>query len=152
MPMCEKSIVIWHSRWCIGRIHLGQITLEIERGGAKKWRGETEETHLILPLIYLWLLSPSHRLPPTSKFARPVGAGVINWRRSQLSDVENSPYFFLQIMCSDTGTCKRKVSKVAGQTLDCYCVCCELSASIADALLFVNILVSSIFHWCFTQQ
>ena len=28
------------------------------------------------------------------------------------------------------------------QTLDCYCVSCELlSASIADALLFVNILV-----------
>ena len=52
-----------------------------------------------------------------------------------------------------TGTCKRKVSKVAGQTLDCYCVCCELlSASIADALLFVNILVSGIFHGRFAQQ
>ena len=31
-----------------------QITLEIERGGAKSGEnGETEETHLILPLIYL---------------------------------------------------------------------------------------------------
>ena len=44
-----------------------------------------------------------------------------------------------------TETCKRKASKVAGQTLDCYCVCCELlSASIADALLFVNMV-------CFPQ-
>ena len=40
-----------------------------------------------------------------------------------------------------TGTGKRKVSKVAGQSLDCYCVCSELlSASIADALLFVNMV------------
>ena len=39
------------------------------------------------------------------------------------------------------------------QTLDCYCVSCELlSASIADALLFVNILVSGIFHGCFAQR
>ena len=37
--------------------------------------------------------------------------------------------------------------------MDCYCVSCELlSASIADALLFVNILVSGIFHGCFAQQ
>ena len=51
-----------------------------------------------------------------------------------------------------TGTCKRKVSKVAGQTLDCYCIYCKLlSASIADALLFVNILVSGIFHGHFAQ-
>ena len=44
-------------------------------------------------------------------------------------------------LLAGTGTCKRKVSKVAGQTLDCYCVCCELlSASIADVLWFVNIV------------
>ena len=37
-------------------------------------------------------------------------------------------------------------------TLDCYYVCCELlSASIVDALLFVNILVSCIFHGHFAQ-
>ena len=42
--------------------------------------------------------------------------------------------------------------EVAGQTLDCYCVCCELlCASKADALLFVNILVSSKFHGHFAQ-
>ena len=52
-----------------------------------------------------------------------------------------------------TGTGKRKVSKVAGQSLDCYCVCSELlSASIADALLLVNILVSGIFHGHFAQR
>ena len=40
-----------------------------------------------------------------------------------------------------TETGKTKVSKVAGQSLDCYCVCSELlSASIADALLFVNMV------------
>ena len=54
---------------------------------------------------------------------------------------------------NSTGTCKRKVSKVDGQTLDCYCVCCELlSASKADALLFINILVSGKFHGHFTQR
>ena len=52
-----------------------------------------------------------------------------------------------------TGTGKWKVSKVAGQTLNCYCKCCGLlSASIADALQFVNILVSGIFHGHFTQR
>ena len=52
-----------------------------------------------------------------------------------------------------TGTGERKVSKVAGQTLDLYCVWCELlSASIADTLLFVNILVSGIFHGHFAQR
>ena len=52
-----------------------------------------------------------------------------------------------------TGTCYEKVSKVAGQTLDCYCICCELlSASKTDALQFVNILVSGIFHGRFTQR
>ena len=45
------------------------------------------------------------------------------------------------------------MSKVAGQSLDCYCVCSELlSASIADALQFVNILVSGIFHGHFAQR
>ena len=40
-----------------------------------------------------------------------------------------------------TGTCNWKMSKAAGQTLDCYCVCCELlSSSIADVLWFVNIV------------
>ena len=39
------------------------------------------------------------------------------------------------------------------QTLDCYCASCELlSASIANSLLFVNILVSGIFHGCFAQR
>ena len=33
------------------------------------------------------------------------------------------------------------MSKVAGQTLDCYCACCELlSAFEADALQFVNMV------------
>ena len=42
---------------------------------------------------------------------------------------------------SPTGTGQRKVSKVAGQTLDCYCVCFELLiASIADGLQFVNMV------------
>ena len=37
--------------------------------------------------------------------------------------------------------------------LDCYCVSCELlSAYIADALLFVNILVLGIFHGRFAQR
>ena len=37
--------------------------------------------------------------------------------------------------------------------MDCYCECCELlSASKTDALLFVNILVSGIFHERFAQQ
>ena len=39
------------------------------------------------------------------------------------------------------------------RTLGCYCVSCELLyASIADALLFVNILVSGIFHGRFAQR
>ena len=46
-----------------------------------------------------------------------------------------------------------KEGKGCRQTLDCYCVSCELmSASIADAILFVNILVSGIFHGRFAQQ
>ena len=37
--------------------------------------------------------------------------------------------------------------------IDCYCVCCELlSASIAEALQFINILVSGIFHGHFAQR
>ena len=37
--------------------------------------------------------------------------------------------------------------------LDCYCESCELlSASIADTSLFVNILVSGIFHGRFAQR
>ena len=51
-----------------------------------------------------------------------------------------------------TGTGLWIGTKVAVQTLHCYCVCCELlSASIADALLFVNILVSGIFQGRFAQ-
>ena len=46
-----------------------------------------------------------------------------------------------------------KEGKGCCQTLDCYCASCELLfASIADALLFVNILVSGIFHGRFAQQ
>ena len=42
---------------------------------------------------------------------------------------------------------QKDLVKGCRQILDCYCVSCELlSASIADALLFVNILVSGIFH------
>ena len=49
---------------------------------------------------------------------------------------------------------QKDLVKGCRETLDCYCVLrCELlSASIADALLFVNILVSGIFHRCFAQQ
>ena len=54
---------------------------------------------------------------------------------------------------SCTGTGLWIGTKVAFQTLHCYCVCCELlSASIADALLFVNIIVSGIFHGRFAQR
>ena len=71
------------------------------------------------------------------------------WRRQSV--YEKSPcggYLFTY-----TGTDKRKVSKVAVQSLDCYCARSELlSASIADALLFVNILVSGIFHGHFAQR
>ena len=55
---------------------------------------------------------------------------------------------------TDTNTSSPKKIKleVAGQTLDCYCVCCELlSGSQADALLFVNILGSGIFQGRFAQ-
>ena len=46
-----------------------------------------------------------------------------------------------------------KEGKGCCQTLDCYCVSCELlSASIADALLFVNNLVSGIFQGRFAQR
>ena len=48
---------------------------------------------------------------------------------------------------------QKDLVKGCRETLDCYCVSCELlSASIADALLFVNILVSGIFHGRFAQQ
>ena len=61
---------------------------------------------------------------------------------------------FLEFTLNTCTSSPKKIElEVAGQTLDCYCVCCELlSASIADALLFVNILVSGIFHGCFAQQ
>ena len=53
----------------------------------------------------------------------------------------------------DNGKFNKKVTKVAGQILDCYSVYRELlSATIADALLFVNILVSGIFHGRFAQR
>ena len=45
------------------------------------------------------------------------------------------------ISVEDTSSTKKIELEVAGQTLDCYCVCCELlSASIADALWFVNMV------------
>merc|ERR1712122_203296 len=48
---------------------------------------------------------------------------------------------------------QKNLVKGCRQTLDCYYVSCELlSASIADALLFVNILVSGIFHGHFAQR
>ena len=48
---------------------------------------------------------------------------------------------------------QKNLVKGCRQTLDCYCIRCELlSASIADALLFVNILVSGIFHGRFAQR
>merc|ERR1712020_817943 len=48
---------------------------------------------------------------------------------------------------------QKNLVKGCRQTLDGYCASCEfLSASIADALLFVNILVSGIFHGCFAQR
>ena len=47
---------------------------------------------------------------------------------------------------------QKNLVKGCRQTLDCYCESCELmSVSIADALLFVNILVSGIFHGRFAQ-
>ena len=61
-------------------------------------------------------------------------------------DVTSSPptefsVLFEIVSSLSTETGKRKVSKVAGQTLDCYCVCCELlSASKTDALKFVNMV------------
>ena len=48
---------------------------------------------------------------------------------------------------------QKNLVKGCRETLDCYCVSCELlSASIAGALLFVNILVSGIFHRRFAQR
>ena len=48
---------------------------------------------------------------------------------------------------------QKNLVKGCRQTVDCYCACCELlSASTAGALLFVNILVSGIFHGCFAQR
>ena len=48
---------------------------------------------------------------------------------------------------------QKDLVKGCRQTLDCHCVSCELlSASIADTLLFVNILVSGIFHGRFAQR
>ena len=48
---------------------------------------------------------------------------------------------------------QKNLVKGCRETLHCYCVSCQLlSASIADALLFVNILVSGIFHGRFAQQ
>ena len=48
---------------------------------------------------------------------------------------------------------QKNLVKGCRETLDCYCVRCELlSASIADTLLFVNILVSGIFHGHFAQR
>ena len=48
---------------------------------------------------------------------------------------------------------QKNLVKGCRQTLDCNSVSCELlSASMADALLFVNILVSGIFHGHFTQR
>ena len=48
---------------------------------------------------------------------------------------------------------QKDLVKGCRETLDCYCVSCELlSASIADTLLFVNILVSGIFHGHFAQR
>ena len=56
-------------------------------------------------------------------------------------------------LMGSTGTGLWIGTKVAFQTLHCYCVCCELlSASIADALLFVNIIVSGIFHGHFAER
>ena len=48
---------------------------------------------------------------------------------------------------------QKDLVKGCRETLDCYCVSCELlSASIADTLLFVNILVSGIFYGRFAKQ
>ena len=48
---------------------------------------------------------------------------------------------------------QKNLVKGCRETLDCYCVSCKLlSASKADALLFVNILVSGIFHGRFAQR
>ena len=48
---------------------------------------------------------------------------------------------------------QKDLVKGCRETLDCCCVSCELlSASIGDTLLFVNILVSGIFHGRFPQR
>ena len=48
---------------------------------------------------------------------------------------------------------QKNLVKGCRQTLDCYCVSCELlSTSMADALLYVNICVSGIFHGHFAQR
>ena len=69
-----------------------------------------------------------------------------------------------RVVCSLMGECfgqeqehywagQKNLVKGCRQTLDCYCVSCELlSASLADALLFVNILLSGIFHGRLAQR
>ena len=48
---------------------------------------------------------------------------------------------------------QKNLVKGCRETLDCCCVSCELlSASKADALLFVNILVSGKFHGRYAQR
>ena len=48
---------------------------------------------------------------------------------------------------------QKDLVKGCRETLDCCCVSCELlSASIGDTLLFVNILMSGIFHRRFPQR
>ena len=54
-------------------------------------------------------------------------------------------WHFCNFLCykrsTSTSSPKKIELEVAGQTLDCYCVCCELlSASKADALRFVNMV------------
>ena len=92
----------------------------------------------------------SLRLPRLSQ------SSSCQWQRTTDPSSHHPASIPLGTLCTSstsTGTGKRKVSKVAGQSLDCYCVCSELlSASIADALLFVNILVSGIFHGHFAQR
>ena len=59
----------------------------------------------------------------------------------QYTEAQLPHYLHSHVSMAPTGTGKRKVSKVAGQTLDCYCVCCKLlSASKTDALQFVNMV------------
>ena len=61
----------------------------------------------------------------------------------QCADILNPKYWAPQ----------KNLVKGCRETLDYYCVSCKLlSASKADALLFVNILVSGKFHGCFAQR